>query len=204
MWAPPCGRANAQLAPSGADLENVAALLDPGHVEQPVDLAALGCGQLGPGGSWLGQQVGEHCARIRHGLVEKRGEQVVRQVIVHGYIAPGLISAVVWPTRSKGRRDRPQPVQRARYQLVHRPCQHGQHPRELLRRPFAGHVGLAEADQAVAPDPACKCVRPMDEQAGCARIGGTCCRSVGVDQSQRQVSGRAPKQPVGDCRRCRG
>lgn len=141
----------------------------------------VSCGQLGPGGSWLGQQVGEHCARIRHGLVEKRGEQVVRQVIVHGYIAPGLISAVVWPTRSKGRRDRPQPVQRARYQLVHRPCQHGQHPRELLRRPFAGHVGLAEADQAVAPDPACKCVRPMDEQAGCARIGGTCCRSVGVD-----------------------
>ena len=30
----------------------------------------------------------------------------------------------------------------------------GQHPGEVVGRPFAGHVGLAEADQAVAADPA--------------------------------------------------
>ena len=40
------GRADAQLAPPGADLENPAALADSGDVEQPIDLAPLRRSQI--------------------------------------------------------------------------------------------------------------------------------------------------------------
>ena len=76
-------------------------------------------------------------------------------------------------------------------------------PVRSCRRPFAGHVGLAEADQAVAADPAGQRVRLVDHQRRNGRIGRADHRAVGVDQSQRQARRRAAQQPVGDRRRRR-
>ncbi len=71
-------------------------------------------------------------------------------------------------------------------------------PARSVGAPIAGHVGLAEADEPVAADPANQCLGPVHDHRRQRRIGGADHGAVGIDHADRQPCRRAPEQPVGD------
>ena len=96
----------------------------------------------------------EQRAGVGHRLVEELGEQLIGQVVVLRDVPPGLLGLLScergWRTTAIGRSR----CSAARNQVGHRLGELGEHADEVVRAPLAGHVGLAEADQAVAADPA--------------------------------------------------
>jgi hypothetical protein len=72
-----------RLAPPGADLEDVLAGTDAGHVEDAVDLAVLGVDE----GLVRALRV-EPGRGVHHRLVEEQREQAVRQVVVPVHVLP--------------------------------------------------------------------------------------------------------------------
>ena len=130
--------------------------------------------------SWDAGELVEQRARVCHGLVEEFGEQLVRQVVVVGDVAPGLREAVVLRARVPHHRERPEPLQRRGNEFDEALGELGEHAGQIVGVPVACHVGLAEADQAVAADPAHQRVRPVDDHRRQCRIGGADHRAVGV------------------------
>ena len=188
------GGAHAQFAPTGSDFEHPAARADVRGVEQPVDLAPLAGGQVVVGR----RQLVEQCARVRHRLVEELGEQLVGQVVVLGDVAPGLRTAVVLRSRRAHHGERAKPLQRRRNQIAQSFGELGEHARQVVGVPVAGHVGLAETDQPVAADPADEGLRPVNRHGGQSRICGADDDAIGIDEPHRQPCRRPPQQPVGD------
>ncbi len=118
-------------------------------------------GQLGPG---CGQAI-EQRARVRHGLVEELDEQIAGHiVVVRGDVALHLFPAESRHVRLSADPERFEPAQSARDEVVQRRRQDGQHRDQICRLPFAGHVGLAEADESMASHPARQPVRIVDGQ----------------------------------------
>ena len=188
----PCSGADAQFAPAGTDLQHTATRSDPSRVEQPVDLAPLRVGQPCRVAGQLEQRAG-----IGHRLVEEHGEQFVGEVVVLGDVAPGLRGLLCCEAEAERRRSA-EAVAAQRNQVGHRLGELGEQPGEVVGTPFAGHIGLAEADQAVAADPAGHRLRPVNHHRRQRRVGGADDRAVRVDQPHRQPCRRAAEQPVGD------
>ena len=86
---------------------------------------------------------------VGHGLVEEEREQLVGQVVVLAHVLAGTFSCLPVGGRRAADDDRAQPLQPGRDEVgdVRRP---GRSAARSGRRavPVAGHVGLAEADQA--------------------------------------------------------
>ena len=179
----PRGRAEAQLAPTGADLEYPGAGAHPCDLQKAVDLAALRAGEVAEGGRHRLEQ----CAGVGHRLVEELGEQFVGQVVVLGDVAAGLIRAVVLGAGLTGQRDRTHPLQRPGHQIGHRRRERGQDPGEVIGHPLAGHVGLAEADQPMSPDPTGQPVGVAQHEGRQGRVGGADHRAVRIHQAQWQT-----------------
>ena len=84
------------------------------------------------------------------------GEQLVGQVVVAVDVARGRPHGVVQLVRAAGdaRRSRRSRCSRGGTSVGQPAGQDGEHAGQVVGVPVAGHVGLAEADQPVGPDPA--------------------------------------------------
>ena len=88
----PVGGPERQFSPAGANFQEPASRTYANSVEEPVDLAPLRDGEGVP-------RALEQCGGVGHRLIEEQGEQVVRQVVVPGYVAPGTTEVVVLVVR---------------------------------------------------------------------------------------------------------
>ena len=176
-------RTDAQLTPAGADLQHAAAGADLRGVEQAVDLAPLGVGQLRSGG----RQGVEEGAGVGQRLVEELPEQLIGQIVVLGDVLTSLFAVVELRTRLADNGDRPEPLKRPGNEVVHRPRELGEHTRQVVGAPLARHVGLAETDEAVAADPSRQRVGAMNHHRRQCRVCGADDRAVGIDHAQRQA-----------------
>ena len=155
------GGADAQLAPAGADLEHPAARADAGLVEQALDLAALGLLEVGGDGG--GRVALEERARSSSASgrgTARRGRWTGRS---GARCCPGSSSCC--SSGCAGGRLTTSARSLCRlcgHEVLHLRGQHLQEATEVLGVPRAGEVGLAEADQLVAPDPGEELLGPVD------------------------------------------
>ena len=100
-----------------------------------------------------------------------------------------------WRTTASGRK----PLQGGRNEVGDRFGELGEQTGEIARAPVAGHVGLAEADQAVAADPPNHRVGTVNDHRRQRRVGGADHRAVGVDAARnRQARCCTAEQPIRD------
>ena len=123
---------------------------DAGGVEQPVDLAVLGGLQLTARSADVGIAV-EHRGGVRHRRVQEQREQVVGQVVV----ALDVSAVSRWPPccpacdgRGMHHRGAQAVAKDGGISVDIRPAMTVSTPARSSDIPVAGHVGLAEADQA--------------------------------------------------------
>ena len=145
-----------QLAPAGADLEQPGAGSDPGRVEQPVDLAPLGLReQVGAAtGSAAGPRRTAPTSRSwsRRGTA-RTGRWTGRSGGRCCAARPATCSAVV--TAAGGARPAAQPLQPAPARASSTcAAKTAQQPGQVGGVPVAGHVRLAEPDEAGGAEPA--------------------------------------------------
>ena len=115
-----------QLSPAGADFQEPASGTYAHSIKEPVDLAPLRAGEgVSP--------AFEQCGRVGHRLVEEQGEQVVRQVVVPGYVASGTTEVVILAFRvgrlgeaAQGRHGRGTTVQMVRTMAVSKRTKSGE------------------------------------------------------------------------------
>ena len=128
-----------------------------GHVQDAVDLAALGVGERLV-------RVGEPGRRVAHRLVEERREQLVGQVVVAVDVLPraldgvALLRAAGAPRRSAARCR----CSSGGISVESRAANGVSRSASSVRGPVAHHVGLAEADLRVAAEPVEERRRPHD------------------------------------------
>ena len=194
MCAPLCG-AQAQFAPTGTDFEHPAARADAGRVQQSVDLAPLR-GRPGRRGMPAARRTARSSMSLsRRGIrrtARSTGRSARRRCAGR---ALGCCAVMRGCRTTASGRNR---CSAGGISSTRRLANSVSTPDQVVGVPVAGHVGLAEADQAVAADPAHERVRPVHDHRGQCRIGGADHRTVGVHHPNRQPRRRTTKQPVGD------
>ena len=165
------GGPDRELAPAGADLEEPGAGADARAVEEPFDLADLGLRQrLGRGLAsgrdrhqmpvMLADRGVEQRGRVAERLVEEGREQVVGEVVVVGDVVAAVGGRAALRPRRPRHHEGAGLLQRRRDEGRQVGGQHRQEAGEVVGVPGLGHVGLAEADQAVAAQPGEELVGP--------------------------------------------
>ena len=143
---------------------------DAGLVQQPVDLGLLRGGQAVPGHVPQGVAAfREEGAGVRHGAVQERGEELVGEVVVPGDVGAGVLLGVAFPARLARQVEAAQLLQRLGHERADAGGEHLHHGGEVVGVPVAGHVGLAQADQAAVAEPGGEGFRPVDGHDG---VGG--------------------------------
>ncbi len=122
--------------------------------------AGLGRGHQGVvvGRHLLGREQGAGVAQAR---VEEQLEQLVRQVVVMGDVAPCVGAGAALVARRAHHGDRAESLQALGDQRRHVRGQHLEEAAEVVRVPRAGQVGLAEPDQHPAAEPGEELLRAM-------------------------------------------
>jgi hypothetical protein len=106
--------------------------------------------------------LGEQGAGVGHGLVEEQREQVVGQVVVAADVAPRARDGLQVVRRPAADGQPAQPLQPGRDEVGGVRGEHREQPGQVGAVPVAGHVGLAEPDQAGRAEPAEELAGPVD------------------------------------------
>ena len=168
---------------------------DAGRIEQPVDLAVLCHGRDPPRLPGVSGTARSSRSSSRRGT--RRTGRWTGRSARRCCAGPGRCCYVAvrgWRTTASGRNR----CSRGGMSSARRLRELSEQTGGVGGAPVAGHVGLAEADQAEAADAANQRIGTVHHHGRQRRIGGADDRSVGIDHPDRQPGRRAPEQPVGD------
>jgi hypothetical protein len=134
----------------------------------------------------------EHRRGVGHGLVEEQREQVVRQVVVTADVAARAFPGLRVIRRLLAHRELAQPLLPGRHEVAHVGGEDGEQAGQVGAVPVAGHVRLAEADQAGGAEAAEEVPGPVQDHDRGGRRTPADQLSVREPDPQRQLG--APRR----------
>ena len=116
------------------------------------------------------------------------------QVVVAADVAPGALDGLHVVRRLAAHGQRAQPLQPGRHEVVDMSGEDGEQPGQVGAVPVAGHVGLAEPDQAAGTEAAEELPRPVQDHDRGGRILRAEQPAVRQPDPQRQLGYRGSEQ----------